>query len=278
MASYTDLVSVGNFRIATNFSILLSFFIYPIQTVLFPAFSKLNPSTDKKLLKTVYASSVKYSSLFLVPATMALMILAAPIISSIFGDKWLIAPFFLTLSISGNLLVLIGNLSFGQLLYATGETKMLMKLNILKLCIGIPLAFLLIPSFGILGLIITGFFSGIPSTIIGAYWTWKRFETKADLRNSTRILLASAVAGVTTFLLLNTFIAVSWIMFTAGIILFLIIYIISIPLFGAINQMDVKNLREMFSGMGPISKLLQILLTLIGKSLAIKEKLSKTPK
>jgi O-antigen/teichoic acid export membrane protein len=206
-----------------------------------------------------------------VPATIALMVLSAPMISTIYGDKWLSAPLFLTLSVMANLVVLLGNLSYNRLLTATGETKMLMKLNALNLCIVIPLAFLWIPPFGILGVILVGPISGVPGMIVGLYWTLKRYETKADLRNSARILLASTIAGLTTYLFLSTFVASAWIMFTTGVVLFLFVYLISTSIVGAINQMDISNLRVMFSGLGTISKLLEVPLVLIEKSLKIKE-------
>jgi O-antigen/teichoic acid export membrane protein len=275
MASFTDLALIGNYKIALNFTMLLTFFTLPIATVLFPAFSKLDPSKDKQLLKTVYASSVKYSSFFLVPAVMVLMVLSAPMISTLYADKWLYAPFFLTLYVAGNIAVLSGNLSWPSLLTATGETKMLMKLSALSLCIGIPLAFLLIPPLGILGVIIVGYGYGMPNLIIGAYWTWKRYETKPDLQNSVKILLASTIAGVATYLFLNIFVAAAWITLAIGTVLFLVVYLVSAPLIGAINQMDISNLRAMFSGLGIISKVIEIPLTLVEKLLRINAKRPK---
>jgi O-antigen/teichoic acid export membrane protein len=275
MASFTDLALIGNYKIALNFTMLLTFFTLPIATVLFPAFSKLDPSKDKQLLKTVYASSVKYSSFFLVPAVMVLMVLSAPMISTLYADKWLYAPFFLTLYVAGNIAVLSGNLSWPSLLTATGETKMLMKLSALSLCIGIPLAFLLIPPLGILGVIIVGYGYGMPNLIIGAYWTWKRYETKPDLQNSVKILLASTIAGVATYLFLNIFVAAAWITLAIGTVLFLVVYLVSAPLIGAINQIDISNLRAMFSGLGIISKVIEIPLTLVEKLLRINAKRPK---
>jgi O-antigen/teichoic acid export membrane protein len=275
MASSTDLAMIGNFKIATNFAIFLTFFTLPMSTVLFPAFSKLDPSKDKQLLKTVYASSVKYSSLFLVPAVMALMVLSAPMISTLYADKWLYAPFFLTLYVAGYMLVLLGNLSWSSLLTATGETKMLMKLSALSLCIGVPIAFLLIPPLGILGVIIVGYVAVVPNVILGTYWTWKRYETKPDLQNSARILLASTIAGVTTYLFLNAFVAAAWITLAIAAVLFLVVYLISVPLVGAVNQMDISNLRVMFSGLGVISKVIEIPLTLVEKLLRINAKRPK---
>jgi len=276
MASSTDIALIGNYKIAINFAALLALFIYPIQTVLFPAFSKLDPSKDKQLLKTVYSSSVKYSSLFIAPATIALMVLSGPLISTIYGDKWPFAPFYLTLYVIGNLLVLLGGLVYGKLFYATGETQFIMKLNALILCIEAPLAFILIPPLGIIGVIIASFIVGIVSSVVGIYWTWKRYETKPDLRNSGRMLLASVIAGATTYLFQTIFPVAAWIELTLGIMLFLGVFFICAPLIGAINQTDVANLRAMFSGLGPLSKLLKTFLVLIEKPLRIKEKLSRT--
>ena len=275
MASFTDTAIIGNYKIALNFAVFLTFFVYPIQTVLFPAFSKLDPSRDKQLLKTVYASSVKYASLFMVPATIGLIVMSTPLVSTLFGDKWPQAPLFLTLYVVGNLLTLIGNLSYGRLLYATGETRLLMWLNALKSFIAIPLAFLLIPPFGILGVIFSGFLGGLPSMIIGVYLTWRRYETKADFRNSTKIFLASAIAGATTYLFLSNLDAAAWINLTAGVVLFLFEYLVLLPLVDAINQMDVNNLRITFSELGSPSKLLEMPLKLIEKSLIFKKTVLK---
>ena len=169
----------------------------------------------------------------------------------------------------GNLFVLLGSLSFERLLTAQGETKMLMKLSLISLCIGIPSAVLLIPLFGILGVIIVGYVGGIPSLIIGVIWTWKRYNVKADFRNSTKIFFASAIAGLSTYLFLNVFVAEAWIMLVSGTLIFLVTYLFSAPFVGAINQMDLNNLRNMFAGLGFISKILEIPLSLLEKLLEI---------
>ena len=50
---YEDLSLIGNYKVSTNFAILLAFFTVPINTVLFPAFSKLDPKKELALVKTV---------------------------------------------------------------------------------------------------------------------------------------------------------------------------------------------------------------------------------
>ena len=270
MGAFCDLALIGNYKIATNFAISLGFFTIPISTVLFPAFSKLDPKNEPPLLKMVFASSVKYTALLLIPATLALMVLSQPIISTIYADKWSYAPSFLTLYVTSNLFSIFGNLSLGNLLNGLGETKTWMKLNILTLCIGVPLAFILIPALEIVGVILCIVVAGVPSMFIGLHWIWKRYGTKADFNSSAKIFLASAIAAITTYLFLAVFNAAAWLTLTGGIIIFLVTYLITAPLIGAISQTDINNLRSMFAGLGVISKLLEVPLTLMEKQLKLR--------
>jgi O-antigen/teichoic acid export membrane protein len=265
MASYVSNAMIGNYKIATNFMTLLSLLIVPISTVLFPAFSKIDPQKEKNLLKTFFASSVKYTVLIVIPATMAMIVLSKPLIGTLYGNKWPDAPFFLFVSIVFNLFVLIGWRSMNALLPAAGETKLLMYLNFLGMGVSIPLAFLLIPSLGMLGSIIGSQVSGLPVMFIGLYLSWKRYGVKADFRASAKVLFASVLAAATVYVFLAFFVVAYWILLAVGSILFLGVYIISASLVGAINQNDVNSLRSLFSSLGIISKLLEVPLKIIEK-------------
>jgi O-antigen/teichoic acid export membrane protein len=265
MASLVDVTLIGNYRIASNFATLLAFFTFPISTVLFPAFSKLDPRKDPQTLKTVFTSSVKYTSLFLVPATMALMVLSKPIIGTIYGDKWLNAPLLLAFYVINNLFAVFGNLSVHSLQQGLGATKMVMKQNLLTLIVGVPLAFILIPTFGILGVIVGPYLAGKPSLFWALYWTWKHYKVKVDFKSSTRIFIASAIAAITTYLSLNLLATAEWIRLVIGGIVFLGIFLFAAPMIGAFNQTDINNLKTMFSGLGIISKLMNIPFVILEK-------------
>ena len=126
----------------------------PIATALFPVFSKLNPEREPELVKTVFASSVKYTSLLLVPATLLLVTLANPLVNTLFpkegilnsffvvgaAPKFPYAPVFLALSVLVNLFVLIGNISLRTFQTGIGKTNQVMKQSLLSLGIGLPIA------------------------------------------------------------------------------------------------------------------------------------------
>jgi len=265
MVLYCTDAMIGNYQIATNFAVLLTFFTFPIETVLFPAFSKLDPKNEHQLVQTVFTSSVKYTAILLVPATMAVIVLSKPMIYTLFGGKWVYAPFFLSLYVITNLLVLFGGLVKNSLLAGLGETKILMKLRLLTLSLGISLAFILIPTFGIMGVILGTLLAAIPSFFWGLYWVWKHYEATVDWMSSTKIFLASAIAAVTTYLSLNFLNTAEWLRLITGGAIFLTIYVVVAPSVGAIVQDDTRNLRVMFSGLSFISTIVNLLLGVVEK-------------
>lgn len=265
MAFYVTDAMIGNYQIAVNFSVFISFFTYPLGTVLFPAFSKLDPKKEIQLLRTVFSSAVKYASLFLVPATMVTIVLAGPVIGTVYGQKWIEAPFFLSLYVLQNFFVLTGGLVINIFLQGVGETKFLLKLSIIKLLLGIPLAFFLIPTFEISGVILGTFFAELPIQVLGIYWLQKKYDTKPAYKTSVKILVASAVTSLVTYFVINTLVVADWLRLIIGGSIFLIVYLIIIPLIGAIKQNDVQTLKTMFSSLGIISKIINFILSIAEK-------------
>jgi O-antigen/teichoic acid export membrane protein len=257
---------IGSFNAAVNFAVLLTFFTIPIGTVLFPTFAKINSKNEHELLKTVFASSVKYTAILLMPATMAIMALSGPIVNTLFGEQYVSAPFFLTLYVISNLYAVVGNLSLSSFLAGLGESKLLMKQAILTVLVGLPLAFLLIPPFGVLGVIIGTLVSGIPSIILGLYWAWKHYAVKAEFRSSAKILIASALAAMPSFFVTKLLQGAAWVQLVLGFVVFLIIYVFGAPLIGAVCQSDIDGLRTMFSGLGIISRIVNIPLSIAEKT------------
>ena len=269
MAKYVGEAMIGNNKIASNFTILLPLLTIPIITVLFPLFSKIDPGKEKNLLKTVYASSVKYTALIVVPVTFALIVLAQPLIGTLYGTKWAFAPYLLSLTVLYNLLVLFGWRSFPGLLQAVGETKLIMYLNLLSLVLSIPIAYLLVPAFGIVGIVIGLPLSAFPRTFIGLYLTWKRYGVKADFKSSAKILLAAMLASLVVYGFVTYVTASNVVHLVGGAAILVVLYLILAPIVGAVKQTDIDSLRSMFSTLGFVSKILEFPLQLMEKTLKL---------
>jgi stage V sporulation protein B len=264
MAIYVlDNAVIGNYRIATNFAILLTFVTVPISTVLFPAFSKLDPKNEKDILKTVFSSSIKYSSVFLVPIVLGIVVLSKPLIGTFYGDKWPLAPPFLSLYSISSLVVLLGNMSLWTFFPAMAKTQLLVKVNLLTLAIGIPITILLVPPFGINGLIVSSTVSGLPALFSLLYLAWKQYGVKVDYKSSAKIFLSSGFAALLTYIALSFLNLPNWALLVIGLFLFIGIYLFLAPILGAVDQIDIDSLRNMFAGTGLVSKILEIPLVLM---------------
>jgi O-antigen/teichoic acid export membrane protein len=286
MAKYVlDAAVIGNYRTAINFADVLTFFSMPISTVLFPAFSKINPQKEKETLQKVFKSSVKYTAFLIVPVTILLMVIATPLTAAIYGDKWLLAPTFLTLYVLVNVFTVFGNIAAYGLLTAVGETKFMMKIYAFSLLIGVPLGVFIIPPFGIPGLIVVTMISGLPSMFIAIHRVARRYGAKVDFTASAKILLSAIAAGLITYLLLQSLQTFAVVELFGGVALFTLIYLTASPLVGAINSVDIANYQAIVSNMGFLAAVLKFPLkfveavlvkksSLINRALILKDRLS----
>jgi O-antigen/teichoic acid export membrane protein len=262
---YASDLLIGNYSVANKFVVLITFFVTPITTMLFPAFSKLDPQKEKETLQNVFQYSVKYAALLVVPTATAIIVLAQPAVFTLFGDNYAQAPLFLALLAIGYLYVAFGNLSLGNLINGQGETRLYLKLTLINVATGLALSLILIPRFGIPGLIATTLTAGIPGLITGLFWVRRHYTVTVDWASSAKILLSSAIAAGATYALLLQLNFSSWINLIIGLAAFLLVFLLSIVLTRAINQSDINNLREMTRELKPIQPPINLILNIIEK-------------
>lgn len=180
--------------------------------------------------------------------------------------KFPYAPTFLSLSVLVYLFVLVGNISLGTFQSGIGKTRQIMKQSFLSLAVGIPLAFLMVAyfnevggaSFAIVGGILGALIASMPGMVWGLVWSWKNYHVKADFRVSLKIVAASMVSGAVAYLLISLVTLPWWIMLISGAVVFVLVYLTLIPLLGAVNHMDILNFQTMFSGLGVVSRVLNL--------------------
>ena len=260
-----DNIAIGNYGIAVNFVVLIGFFATPITTMLFPAFSKLDPQKDKETLRNVFQYSIKYASLLVVPVAALIMCLSQPAVSTLFGNTYDIAPLYLALLAISYLYTATGNLSMGNLLNSQGQTQFVLKLTIITAAIGFPLGYALIMTFGVIGLIIISLTASTPTIVIGLRFINKQYGVTVDWKSSARILLSCLITAALTYFVMSALTFASWIRLIIGVSIFMIILVPAMLLTKAITRPDIDNLRSMTSSLGPVSNLLDSILNLIEK-------------
>jgi len=272
----TDNTAIGNYGIASTFIVLIGFFATPITTMLFPAFSKLNPEKDKQTLQNVFQYSVKYASLLVVPVAALVMCLAQPAVSTLFGQTYASAPLFLALLALNYFFPAFGSLSTGNFLSSQGQTTFILYLTLIAAAIGIPLGYVLIMQYGVLGLIVTSLVPGVPTTIISLFWIKKHYQLTVEWRSSAKILLSSTLAAALTYFLISELSFSSLVRLIIGFIFFVFIFAVATLLTKTIDKLDIENLRGMVSGLGIIGSLISPILNIIEKLMrTINPKLSR---
>ena len=257
--------TIGNYSVAINFVVLITFFATPVTTMLFPAFSKLDAQKDKALFGNIFQYSVKYASFVVVPVAAMVMTLSQPAISTIFQDKYVQAPLFLALLSVTYLYTAFGSLSVGNLINGQGYTTFNLKISILTVVIGFPLSFILISNFGVIGLILTTLTVSLPGLFISLRFIKQRFGVTVDWGSSGKILFSSAVASLSTYILVSKLPFSSLVSLIIGAIVFVIILIFVAMVTRTVNSADINNLREIANGLGYLKGPLNFVISLLEK-------------
>ena len=261
----TDNVPIGNYGVAVNFVVLIAFFVTPIATTMFPAFSRLDPEKDKTSLKNVFQFSTKYGALLVVPATVLVMCLSGPAVETLFGDTFAPAALYLSLFAIQYLYVALGNVSLAPLLNGTGQTSYTLKLSVLTGIIGFPLGFTLIMLFGVIGLIAASLACGIPSLLLGLRFIRQKYGISVDWTSSLRILFSAFIAGGLTYFLVLELPFASLIKLIVGVAFFLVILLLALLLSRSITRDDISNLQSMIGGLGTLGNIANKLLLILEK-------------
>ncbi len=244
----TDNTAIGNFGIANTFVVLIGFFATPITTMLFPAFSKLNPQKDKETLLSVFQFSIKYASLLVVPVSALVMCLAEPAVSTLFGETYSTAPLFLALLAISYLFTAFGSLSMGNFIISQGKTTFYLYLFLITRRHRFPNG---LHSY----IAVWGFRTDCNFSSISDFHLYHNaLLDKKTLRDDCRLALVSKNSAIIRYSCALTYVLISelgfssWIRLIIGIVFFTFVFVVATLLTQTINKYDIENLRGMVSG------------------------------
>jgi O-antigen/teichoic acid export membrane protein len=167
LAHFASNVEIGNFGAIWNFTALMAVLIYPITTAMFPMFSKMDPTHQKSDLARGFVLAVKYTSLLMIPASVAVMVFSRDLIHLTYGSGYRFAPQYLVLLSAFYLLTVIGYVVLGSFLNGVADTGTVVKMSVLTLAVYLPLGPILAWLWGPYGLLIAYIISNATSTVYG---------------------------------------------------------------------------------------------------------------
>jgi O-antigen/teichoic acid export membrane protein len=258
LAFFASKAAIGNFQVSALFSTAIALIVYPF-TALFPAFSKF--STDSKELGQFFRRSVKYTALVLIPTSLAITVMASDIILTIYGSEFALASTFIVFYLLTNLRAGFGSVVLPYLFSGVGRTDVVLKSSLIYLVSFFPLAFLLITSYDIIGLIVAGVICSFFSTLYELFMASKMFNLSIDVYSSAKIYVTSALTAFAVFIFLSVSPFSGIINLILGGALFLFTYLTVLPLMGTFNYTDIEIFRGMFQKIKSLWPFVKILLS-----------------
>jgi O-antigen/teichoic acid export membrane protein len=249
LAHFSSNVEIGNFGATWNFTTFMMILIYPITTAMFPMFSKMDPKSQRSDLARGFVLAVKYASLLMIPASVAVMVFSRDLIYLTYGSGYALAPQYLVLLGALYLLTAISYLVLGSFLSGVADTRTVLKMSVVTLAVYLPLGPVLAAFWGPFGLLIAYILSIATSTVYGLRETSVKHDARPDLRASGRILLAALAAAIPTIVLIQLDGAGFGVVnLVVGGLLYLGVYLTLAPILGAVEKQDILNLRTLLGG------------------------------
>jgi len=249
LAHLASNVEVGNFGASWNFTAFMIILVYPITTAMFPMFSKMDPKKQRDDLARGFVLAVKYTSLLMIPASVAVMVFSRDLVYLTFGSGYALAPQYLVLLAALYLLTAISYLVLGSFLNGVADTGTVLKMSVVTLAVYLPLGPALATLWGPFGLLIAYILSIVTSTLYGLRQTSVKHDARPDLRASGRIILAALGAALPTLGLIQLDGAgVGAVNLVVGGLLYLGVYLTLVPILGAVEKQDILNLRTLLGG------------------------------
>jgi len=244
LAHFASNVEIGNFGATWNFDTLMMILVYPVATAIFPMFSKMDPEKQRNNLARGFVLAVKYTSLLMIPASVAVMIFSRDLIYLTYGNGYTFAPQYLVLLSAQFLLTAIGFVVLGSFLNGVADTRTVVKMSVLMLAVYLPLGPALAWPWGAYGILAAYVLSSAASTIYGIHQTSITYNARPDLRASGKVLIAALAAAIPVVALIQLHLTgVGLANLVAGSFLYVLAYLTLAPVLGAVDKFDVMNLR-----------------------------------
>jgi O-antigen/teichoic acid export membrane protein len=254
LTMYALNTEIGNYQTAMNFTFIMTSILVTLYNSLLPSFSKLNIKIDRESLIKIYKLSVKYSSLIIIPISIAFIAFSQPLILILYGDQFNTASLYLSLYALNFLYVGLGRYNYGVLLHSQAQTKISLKINIISFIISIPFILYLIPIYGVLGVIISMYIYNFINTISGLYVIKKEYNILVNIMSFLKILISSFISyGFVVYL--HSYLKNEILKIILGGFVYLFALMLFSPLVGAINEGDLHTIDRSSSGI-PILNLI----------------------
>lgn len=193
--------AVGFYSAAVRLPEALIMFPSAFMISVFPLMSRYFKTSGKSLTR-IYTLSFKYMLMLIIPIAMGTTLLSRPMISLIYGERFLPSAPALSILIWSEIFVFYGLIHY-EILISTDKQRIYFLFSLTGAIVNVILNLILIPRYGIVGASIATLISYILSAglVIGHLLPATRIYNVAGCQSMVKPLVASIVMGVYVYYL-----------------------------------------------------------------------------
>ncbi len=257
---------VGNYGVAFKLGTAFQVVTVSSTFIMLSAFSRaLDRARLSKRIQNIYANSVYYSFLFVLPALAYLVASARPFTYMLFSSSYSLAPAYFVVIALGVTLGIFSAYS-GNLMLAYGYARRFMRYQLVAIGVSFALLLLLTPLIGVAGILLSLF---VVSPVLLALLYGISLARDFGLTLQYRKILAVAMAAlITTLVSIALMRSLGYGEHTALLANFLIVLLAYPALSAALGGITARNvlfLRKFAGRLGPASALLLAVLAYTSK-------------
>ncbi len=196
---------LGYFMLARNITDFVNtHFTQLISRVMFPAYAHIQD--DPETLKRAFLKTIKFVSVFTVPFSFGLIIMAPELVNFLYGEKWLaIIPLIQMMGFTQILAPVLG--CTGSIYNGCGKPKYSYWLGIIFLCTYFPIVTVMSLKFDLMGTVIAGLMTHFIMVPVNLYYVKKIVDFKiSEFFFQMRIPMLSGVCMAIVLLVSKAFI------------------------------------------------------------------------
>jgi O-antigen/teichoic acid export membrane protein len=260
---YVTASIIGNYTAAIGFNVLVNFFLTPLNTTDLPLLSKLKPKDP--MLEFVFQNLIKYKALIAFPISAAIIALSDHLTLIFYGETYNAAPLFLRLYMINYFLIGLGSQTTNRLLNSQKETKITFRRTIINLTLGLPLGILLIPRYGVVGLILTQMIAPMIGLIYSLWWVRNNYMISLDYNTILKTFISTSVGFICCLTLISLISINPWIEVFMGGSILMITYLTSILLTGALTKKNLQDIHSLLKKYEILSPLINPVFEILAK-------------
>jgi O-antigen/teichoic acid export membrane protein len=198
ISRYASSVDLGNFSIAQRFNFILDVFLYPIGSLMFVNYSKLNKTED---LNIALNFTIKIISYFVAPISFFTIFFSKELIVAFFGPYYIDGWPYLSLIGAYWLLYCAGGVAIANLVMSQGYTKKVFKYSVIYAISATISSVVLIPLFSIYGALIGALIAGWPSYIPYLRFVKKQLNLEIKFYEVIKILIIALISVIPSYII-----------------------------------------------------------------------------